>query len=520
MVDKAALLGGVTAYSYGQVWVPDNHMDANSHATDAGVDTADAFAYLEFLGGGFGDPALGRMLLDTAPEVVRYLGLQAGVPWRVIEGLPDYHWPTVPGTVGTGRYLEVDPIADSTLGSWAPFVRTSPHAPLPLTNGEMLEWGGLAATHNWDMGLAVERMARGEHTLGPGLVRALARAALIERRVDVWLDAPLTSLTTDGPRVTGAIIGSGGGQDRPGIRVEARRGVLLATGGYDWNTELTRWFEHLTEWHSLCPPSITGDHIAIAGAVGAAVAAVPPMNLSALYGIHVPGEENEGAPLWRSAGFEAGLPHALLVNDQGQRFADESFYKDLLPRARAWDGTRQRYTNLPMFLIVDDQHRSRYPLAGFPPGAALPESVAVSSSTIDGLALALGIDPDALCATVARFNGLAATGIDDDFGRGRVPWAHAMAGDLGHSPNPNLGSIEQPPFVGLRLAPVSGGINAAGLRTDASARVVHVSGQPIPGLYAAGNAAAHLDIGAGYQSGIAILRGLVWGAIGARHAAI
>ena len=224
-------------------------------------------------------------------------------------------------------------------------------------------------------------------------------------------------------------------------------------------------------------------------------------------------------PLWRSAGFEAGLPHAILVNDAGERFADESFYKDLLPRARTWDGARQRYVNLPMFLILDDQHRSRYALAGFPPGAPLPEAVAVTRPTLEGLAVALGLDPVRLCATVDRFNAQVAAGSDPDFGRGTVPWARIMAGDLRHQPNPNLGPLERPPFTGLRLTPVSGGINAAGLRFDASARVVHVSGRPIAGLYAAGNATAHLDVGAGYQSGIAHLRGLVWGAVAARHAA-
>ena len=61
-------------------------------------------------------------------------------------------------------------------------------------------------------------------------------------------------------------------------------------------------------------------------------------------------------------------------------------------------------------------------------------------------------------------------------------------------------------------------INAAGLRTNVHAQVMHVRGRPIEGLYAVGNAAAPLDIGAGYQSGLSNLRGLAGGFIAGRHA--
>ena len=509
VVEKASWLGGVTAISYGQVWAPGNHVAGGADRRE------DALAYLAFLGGGFGDAALREILVDGGVSVVRRLGERAGVPWRAIPGLPDYHWPEVPGALAEGRMLEVGPVPDAALGAWAGRVRHSPHAPLALTNGEMLAAGGIAASAGWDHALAARRAAQGERTLGPGLASALVRAALVDRGVEAWLDARVVELVAEAGAVVGAVVLREGRRER----VAARRGVLLATGGYDWNPELARWFEQLPEWNSLCPPSITGDHIALAGALGAAVAAVPPLNLSALFAIQVPGEEIEGAPRWRCAGFEAGLPHAILVNDRGQRFADESFYRDLLPRARAWDGRAQRYVNLPMFLVLDAQHRARYALAGFPAGGELPGGVAEQSDSLAGLAERLGIEPAALEATVARFNAMARTGVDLDFGRGRVPWAHAMAGDLRVAPNPNLGPLEKPPFLGLRLAPVSGGINAAGLRADRFARVAHVSGRPIAGLYAAGNAAAHLDVGAGYQSGIANLRGLVWGSVAARHAA-
>ena len=124
---------------------------------------------------------------------------------------------------------------------------------------------------------------------------------------------------------------------------------------------------------------------------------------------------------------------------------------------------------------------------------------------------------DGLERTIARFNAHAQEGVDPDFDRGTYPWAAIMTGD-GTRKNPNLGPLDKPPYCGLRLHVASVGINAAGLRTNADAQVVHVRGQPIGGFYAVGNSAAPLDIGAGYQSGLSNLRGMVFGYRAALHA--
>jgi 3-oxosteroid 1-dehydrogenase len=267
----------------------------------------------------------------------------------------------------------------------------------------------------------------------------------------------------------------------------------------------------------MCPPSVEGDGLVMGSELGAAVAAVPPHNLGLFYGYQVPGEEHEGKPLVRGS-WEGGFPHALWVNRAGKRIGDESFYRDYLPRTRAWDGLLQGHPNFPPYLIFDSQFREKYPLGTYLPVQPLPESLVARADSLRGLAEKLGIDGAGLEATVARFNVHAAEGVDPDFGRGTYPWAAMMTGDRDRK-NPNLGPVEKPPFYGLRLRVASVGINAAGLRTDEHARVMHVRGRPIGGLYAAGNAAAPLDTGAGYQSGISNLRGMVGGALAARHAA-
>ncbi len=102
-------------------------------------------------------------------------------------------------------------------------------------------------------------------------------------------------------------------------------------------------------------------------------------------------------------------------------------------------------------------------------------------------------------------------------GRGEYPWANRFLGDRNY-PNPNMGKLEKPPFYGLKLSATNSGVNAAGLKINKNGQVMSVRGEPIKGLYAAGNSAAHIDTGTGYQSGIANLRGIAWGWISAHHA--
>jgi 3-oxosteroid 1-dehydrogenase len=253
------------------------------------------------------------------------------------------------------------------------------------------------------------------------------------------------------------------------------------------------------------------------GEIGAAIAAVPAFNLGLFFGYRIPGEEHDHAPLWRGS-WEGGFPHAIWVNKRGERFADESFYRDYLPKTRAWDGVKQEHPNFPPYLVFDSNYRSKYPLGTILPGQDFPDGLVETGETLRELAAKLGVDADGLEKTVARFNGFAAEGVDPDFDRGTYPWAAMMTGDRTRK-NPNLGPLDNGPYYGLRLHVASVGINAAGLRTNADAQVIHVRGKPIEGLYAVGNSAAPLDIGAGYQSGMSNLRGMVGGYRAALHAA-
>jgi len=510
VLEKAGKLGGVSAYSGGEVFVPANHLMAAAGLEDS-LDAGRA--YLGFLGAGYQDPALLEQLVSAAPAIVRGYQEKAGVRWKIISGFPDYHYPKAPGTVAAGRYLEVELMNGADLGPWQKLTYLSPHMPNGITHDELFAWGGFPRVLTWDFGLMGKRVRQDQRGFGPGMMGWFIKAAMVDRGIAAHLATPARALIVEDGVVTGVRAEAGG----KSLTVRARRGVVLATGGYDWRPDLAKWYEQLPEWHSMCPPSVEGDGLVMATEIGAALAAVPPQNLGCFFGYQVPGEEHEGKPLFR-ASWEGGCPHAIWVNRAGRRFGDESFYRDYLPRTRLWDGTSQTQPNFPPYLVFDSQFREKHPLGSFVPGQPLPEELVARDETLRGLAEKLGIDAAGLEATVARFNRFTVEGVDPDFGRGTYPWAAMMTGDRTRA-HPNLGTLEKPPYYGLRLRVASVGINAAGLATDGHARVLHVRGRPIDGLYAVGNAAAPLDTGAGYQSGLSNLRGLVGGTFAARHAA-
>jgi len=511
VLEKAPKLGGVCAYSGGELFVPNNHLMLAQGLDDSHELGA---SYLRFLSAGYADPILLENLLELGPVVVRYFEERAGVRFKIIKGFPDYHYPKAPGSLAQGRYLEVELFDGAALGQWQRLTYLSPHMPNGIDHDELFAWGGFTQVMSWDFKLMGKRFAADRRGFGPGLMAYFVKAAQVDRKIPALLETPVRELVMEKGRVAG-VRAERAGKD---YFVRARSGVVLAVGGYDWHPELYRYFEQLPEWHSMCQPTLEGDGLLLGGEVGAALAAVPPQNLGLFFGYHVPGEEHEGRPLWRGS-WEGGFPHAIWVNKAGRRFADESFYRDYLPKTRLWDGISQTQPNFPPYLIFDSTFREKYPLGTFLPGMELPESLVARAETLQELGEKLGIDGRELEKTVLEFNRFASEGKDPLFERGTYPWSRMMTGDRRRAQNPNLGPLEKPPYYGLRLEVCSVGVNAAGLRTNRHAQVLHVRGEPIPGLYAVGNAAAPLDIGAGYQSGLSNLRGLVGGYLAARHAA-
>lgn len=508
VLEKAPKLGGVCAYSGGELFVPANHLQEAAGIRDS---REEGLAYFRFLAAGYADPVQLETLLDQGRAAAEWFQRNAGVRWKIIKGFPDYHFPKAPGTIAAGRYLEVELFKGSDLGEWQQKTYLSPHMPNGIDHDELFAWGGFVNVRSWDFATMGKRYKHDMRGFGPGMMAYFVKAAAIDRGIPMHLETPVRELIVE----NGVVVGVRAEKAGKDFFVRARRGVVIATGGYDWHPQTPKYFELLPEWNSMTQPSVEGDGMMLGGELGAAIAAVPGNNLGLFFGYQVPGETHDGKPLWRGS-WEGGFPHAIWVNKAGKRFGDESFYRDYLPRVREWDGTHQTQPNFPPYLIFDANFREKYPLGTFLPGQDLPEELVARANTLEELGAKLGIDGAALAETVKRFNANANDARDPDFNRGTYPWAAMMMGDRTR-PNQNLGPLEKAPYYGLKLQVASVGINAAGLKTNAAAQVLHVRGHAIEGLYAAGNAAAPLDIGAGYQSGMSNLRGLTHGFLAGRH---
>jgi hypothetical protein len=196
-----------------------------------------------------------------------------------------------------------------------------------------------------------------------------------------------------------------------------------------------------------------------------------------------------------------GMPHTLVVNRDGVRFGDESYYVGINEALRSWDAHEKKWINFPCFLIFDEQFRRKYPLAGFPAGAEYPANI-LRADTLPALAETLQVDAAALMRTVERFNEYAERGEDPDFGRGSLAFVRRRYGDTSHQPNANLGPVLQPPFYGVPLHLLGTGMCTFGISTDEHGRALRHDRSPVPGLFATGNAAATTEF-RGYVTGYA-----------------
>lgn len=506
LLEKASLVGGTTAVSGGLTWFPNN-----PHMAELGIDDSyeEAVGYMRRNALGRGDDALIAHYVRQGPELVRYLEQHAGIAFAAVPNYPDYH-PEFEGGRRGGRPIE-GPIFDtSQLGDWAKRLRRSPiFGATPMRVREATEWGAFSKPLSLPYGELFEREKAGYVCRGSALVAHLLKACL-ERGVEPYLETRAEKLLSEDGRVTGVLAHSPEGE----LRVHARRGVVLATGGFEWNAELVRQFMHGVLSHPNSPPQMEGDGLKMAMELGAQLG-----NMGEAWwapSIAVPEEHYDGAPLYRAEFAIRTLPHSMIVNASGKRFVNEALnYNDLMKPFFDIDPNRMRRPNLPAWLVVDQQFRDKYLFVNRVPGRPAPEFV-VKQESLDALARAIDVDSAGLKDTVTRFNRFAESGVDLDFQRGESEY-DVFYGDPENAPNPCLGTIEKPPFYALQVHPGALGTKG-GPVTNPDGQVLRVDGKPIEGLYAAGNVAASLA-GAGYPGpGITIGAALLWGHLSALHA--
>lgn len=510
VLERSDQVGGVTAYSMGEVWIPGNHL-----ATQLGINDSfeSGYRYVKQLSMGYGEDLAMINQAVHGPVALKYLEDTIGLRMSVIRNLPDYYYPYSDDGLSEGRYLEVEPFPAKTLGEWQSKTRVSPHVPYSLTHEDIFSGGGMANMAGWDYQLMAQRLANDERTAGPGLAAYLVKGVL-DREIPIHTNTNVEELIGDGNR----IVGVRANQDGKDVFIKASHGVVVAVSSYERNSNYAKTLGHQLNVKSMVMESIDGAHLRLAGKVGGRIARVPDVTL---LGFHVPGEEQEnGLPLWRGALPFLGMPHTIVVNKAGKRFANEGFYRSIYFATDTIDGNTQTHSNFPCWAILDRQAREKYPFGSLMPMQDLPAEMGVTADSLHELAAKVGIDPETLTNTVNRFNGYCETGVDLEFNRGTHPWGALMCGDQNQKPNGNLGPLEKGPFYAIQLHRLAGGgICSTGLMADQHCRVMGWDDKPIEGLYVAGNSQARLDNGAFMQSGITNARGLTHGYLAGRHAA-
>ncbi|HLG70744.1 MAG TPA: FAD-dependent oxidoreductase [Chloroflexota bacterium] len=502
LLEKEARVGGQSAWSQGIVWVGNTGAAEN----DSPEDTR---AYLDYLGAGRNDPEFTASFVQQAPRALRFFQ-ERGVALYAVMGLPDHWYPLGAGSKSGGRSHQVRLFDAKSLGEWREKLEFTPYGHGRVTFEDMAAWGGRAGYRNWDKAVLAQREADDLRAQGAGLAGHFFKA-VVDRQVPVRVQTRADRLVVEDGRVTGVEVETPSGPQRIG----ARKGVVLAAGDYNASQRLMGWWDEFSSNPPTGAPRNQGEGFVMGAEVGAAFA-VGHWKLVSQLGYSVPGEAYEGQPLARTAGArELAYPHSILVNRQGRRFADEAAFGDVTTALREFDADSHELVNVPAYFVFDSQYLSKYGLQPVPPGADPPDWLTQANS-LEELGRKLGIDADGLCTTVERFNGWVAKGADEDFHRGHIPWSNRAAGDSSQK-NPNLGSISEPPFFGLKL--LTTGTSAVGLVTNSHGQVVHLRGHAIPGLYACGDVMAQRHVGVGYQAGLSLSGAMTYGWLAAQHAA-
>ena len=506
VIEKAGAFGGSTARSGGGIWAPGNAVLQAAGVTDT---PGQARAYLAHVAGADVPASLREAFLEHGPGMLDLVLGKTPLRLAWVPGYADYY-PEAPGGLARGRSVEPVPFDSRKLGAeLGHLARPYLPSPVAITQAEY-RWLSLGPRHPRAV-LAGARVAvraargrvRGRRVLSLGQALAAGlRAGLLASGVPVWLDTPMTGLEVQDGRVTGMYAT----RDGESVLIRARRGVLIATGGFERNGEMRRRYQREPagpQWTTGAPGN-TGDGIRAGLDLGAATGLMD----DAWWGPAIP---LPGGPYFCLA--ERSLPGCLLVNGAGQRFVNESApYVDAV-RAM-YDGNTPGNPHIPAWLVFDQRYRDRYVFAGRPPGRPLSRrwyaaGAVVRAEDLAGLARAAGVAAGGLVKTVTRFNEFAVAGRDEEFGRGDSAYDRYY-GDPRCRPNPNLAPLARPPYYAVKIVPGDLGTKG-GLRTDEHAQVLREDGTVIEGLYAAGNASAsvmgHSYAGAGATIGPAMTFG-------------
>lgn len=509
VVEASPLIGGVAAVSGGFVWVGNNVLAQEAGLGDSwkAVDT-----YLDGLAGSLEvDRPLRDSVTRTAARMLDYLRDRAGIEMHIC-GRQDMHHPQTAGSVPTGRTVEFVEHGTRLDPTTRAHLRPSYHFRDGLMQNEIYGAGGKAAAYRDLADVLRDRREQDVLTMGPGLIGALARAAFTDRGVGCSTRTALTALTM---RPDGSVEAELATEDGPTTRTTAR-GVLLAIGSYGHHPDVAA-IEGLPMLTEQAPRILRGDLFRLSEQVGAGLVRRGRIYLSLGFRNEQPDSQDE--PEVIQVYDAVGLPHTILVNRDGRRFADENSYPAIMAGTLQFDPTANRHRNIPAYFIADRRFRDN---GGFPSLDEWPEKSLVEAETLEELAELLGIDPAGLVAEVEAFNRACAAGEQPEFGRGATSFGRLNNSDRtqGSGDATFLAPLLEGPFYGVEVLPAAAGIYPLGFRVDPStAAVLRQGGDEVPGVYAAGNLVAYGDLPGAYEGGYANARGMAMAFLAAEDVA-
>ena len=520
IVEKQALVGGSTGLSGGMVWLPNNPLMRTDGVADS---HEDGLAYLTDVVGDIGaasSPQRREVFLTAGSEMITFL-LRKGVRLVRCPGWSDYY-PNHKGGNAAGRGVEGIPFDAAELGNWSNKVQPSMARNfgfVVLTNElRSVQYFNRAprafavATRVFARTWAARIRRRDMLTNGASLIAQMLKSLidLGDGEPPVWTNAAMEDLIVDDGRIVGARVK----RDGATLSIEARRGVLLAAGGFGHNADMRRQYSgdqpNEGKW-SIANAGDTGEVLQTAMRLGAKTDLLdeawwlPSVFIA------------DGGNAAKSLGSGRQRPGAIYVDGTGRRFCNESNSYVEVGKAM--------YANkaVPCWMVFDEGYVRRYVSGANPlkkrrlPEELIERGAVIRGETIADLARQIDVPAAELDHTIRRFNEFAAEGLDPDFGRGQSAYNDCL-GDPGYRPNAAIGPLERAPYYATRVLPADVG-TCGGVVTNEHAQVLDELDRVIDGLYATGNATATV-MGRTYPgAGASIANTMVFGYVAARHAA-
>lgn len=486
LIESTEYVGGTSAYSAGTTWAPNTRLAASVGAEDT---PERVMAYLDNAVGNRSPRDLRASFVENAPHAIHKLMDQTEVQFRAYAKHPDY-LSELDGSAKKGRALEPVPFNSATLGKDMGLIRP-PIPEFTILGGLMVDRTDIGHLLNMTKSLTslgksmrliggymLNRLRYGRSArlvMGNALVGRLLLAAK-NAGVEIRTKTHITKITTE---ETATIL-----ETKDGETFTISKAVIAATGGFGRHPQKrAAMLPTPVAEHSPAAPGHTGtihdillDMGATYGTGSAANVFMAPVSKK---------QRQDGSwAVFPHFVFDRSKPHTICVDQNAKRFANESRSYHEFALAQHATGT------IPAYIITDSVGLKKYGLGMVRPGgmgkkALLKDGYLIEGASLEALASKLDLDAAILNETIVRFNEFATDGVDHDFHRGETVYERHN-GDPLHGPNPTLGKIEQGPFYAVRLWPADIGA-ATGFTTDANARILTKSGDPLPRLYACGN---------------------------------